>query len=418
MASRTSSVIIALFCLALASRPFADTADSSATQGASSTAEQVFGELLKGVGAVLNEKLQDEFDRWLGNYEGKIEQVRFLEQTPDSITLEVSYRGIKRTDGVTIRGEVLRGGLPLPGFTSTLGQVQGKEGIARLTIDWQSEAFLGWEESATPTSERSDQLRLFLVREDRPDRPFGELIYDFPKSWGESSPMEGGEEGEAVELAEDEGSNEESASSGNTDTQPPFTAGQILVPVGGMQSVQGVKRSPRVPEGIVAMERYDFYDNAGKAEWRSNYGKLPFPGRPNDSHGFARLLPQARITDRGLGAGKVLESHPAWRHDGWIEGRYPMMLLADKPLVFRATASLLKGARHSNGALFKVYLKEKNYRIRRIYAAHVRRNDTRAINIDLSRWRNKRVQIILRVEADGNSAQDWAVWVSPRIEPQ
>jgi hypothetical protein len=38
------------------------------------------------------------------------------------------------------------------------------------------------------------------------------------------------------------------------------------------------------------------------------------------------------------------------------------------------------------------------------------------VNIDLSAWSGKVVQIILRVDAGAHSRQDYAVWVKPRLD--
>ncbi len=391
-------------------------ADSAAS---GSQGNAFFNNLLNTVGQVLNEKLKDEFDRWLGKYEGKIEQVRLLEQTPDSIVLEVTYSGIKQQDGVSAKGEVLRGGMVLPGFTSTLGQVQGRQGIARLTIS--REASSGWDTSA-PSTETSDQIRLYLVRNDYPDRHFGELIYDFPKTWGEDAYGVDAEadNGEAVELGEDSGNQAGSAPV----YKPIIKPGVILVPVnrpkqntpaptgkiegGTLHTVPGKVLS-------IPIDHYDFYTNAHQATWRSSRGVLHFPGSNNDPKGFAMQLSSGKISSRGVAAANLLETHPAWSSNGWIEGRYPAMTL--KPGVhFYSTAALLTGANGSNGVIFKLYVKQNSTgKITRVYSRHVHYSDIIDIDVNLSSWANKNISLILRVEAAGNSARDWAVWVAPHL---
>ena len=394
------------------------TGSSTGSQGSS-----FFNELLNNVGEVLNEKLKDEFDKWLGKYDGKIKEVRLLEQTPDSVVLEVTYSGIKQQDGVSAKGEVLRGGMVLSGFTSTLGQVQGKEGIARLTIT--REAASGWDTSA-PATETSDQLRLYLVRSDYPDRHFGELVYDFPKTWGEDAyGIEAGvDEGEAIELGEGE-----SAQEGGQ--QPPVVMpgvikpGAILVPVNKGQGGSGTPGVHGSNTGIQKIKpaiklappvsHYDFYQNASKAKWRSSRGALSFPGKTDDSRGFVIAVPRGKVGQRGTAAIKILETHPAWSDNGWIEGRYPALTPASK-VHFLSNAGFLQGANASNGAIFKVYVHSfKDNKTMRVYQRHVSPRRLAPIDIDLSRWAGQRIEIILRVEAGGNSAQDWAVWIAPRL---
>ncbi len=398
-------------------------ADNSGNGGSAANTQgnTFFNNLLNTVGAVLNEKLQDEFDRWLGKYEGKIEQVRLIEQTPDSIVLEVTYRGIKQQDGVSARGEVLRGGMVLPGFSSTLGQVQGKSGIARLTIT--RTAGSGWDASA-PATETSDQIRLYLVRSDYPDRHFGELVYDFPKTWGEDAygVEAGSENGEAIELGDDTGQENQPA----TTITPVIRPGTILLPSTvkpaqtgntGSQAPVSVQQ-PKIPANTVVSQvtSYDLFQNASKARWRSSRSTLTYPGNPNDSRGFARGIARGRVTNRGMTALNILETHPAWSDNGWIEGRYPALLLGPR-VHFLATASFLQGATGSNGAIFKVYVYSPNdNKMRRVFARRVNPSDTRHIDVDLSRWAGKSVELILRVDAGGNSARDWAVWIKPRLE--
>ena len=381
-----------------------------------------FNQLLNNVGQVLNQTLQEEFDRWLGKYKGKIEQVRLIEQTPDSVVLEVTYSGIKQQDGVSAKGEVLRGGLVLPGFTSTLGQVQGKEGIARLTISRNADS--GWDTSS-PATETSDQIRLFLVRSDYPDRHFGELVYDFPKTWGEDAygVEAGAEDGEAIELGEDAGQEAQ---------QPPvikpgiIKPGTILVPVG--KTPAGTNNSnarintdikpalPVMQVAAVPTTHYDFYQNASKASWRSSRGTLTFPGKNNDPRGFVTGIAQGRVTPRGLAANNILETHPAWSDNGWIEGRYPA-LIPKSGVHFLSTVGFLKGANGSNGAIFKVYVHSlKDDKITRVYAKHVSPSALIPVDVDLSRWAGKSIELILRVDAAGNSDRDWAVWVAPRLD--
>ena len=385
--------------------------------------------LFDTVGKAVNEKLQEEFDRWLGTYKGRIEQVRLLEQTPDSIMLEVSYRGIKRQDGVSIKGEVLRGGLLLPDFSSTIAAVQGRDGIARLTISRASDESSWSTGGGQATSETSDQIRLSLVREDHPDHPFGQLVYDFPKQWGETSVNE--EEGEAIELGgEQEGGQGSAPGSGQWSTLPgKIPAGTILTPVdlSTAKTIKGTTKPgvqlARLPAQVTGS--YDLSSHAGEAAWRSNAGDLHFPGRSGDRQGYALVRARTRIgnsTDpasrHGTAVEQVLVMHPALasrQHDGWIEGRFgPLVLKMDNPH-FLTTIGFLNGAWQSNGARFRIYVQTDDNKRTLLYDRRLPRNQVVPVDVLLSRWKGKPVQLILHVSALGDSTQDYAAWVKPRI---
>lgn len=419
-----TAIITLFFIIMLSMNSWAQTGTENSTgSAAGSQGSSFFNQLLNNVGQVLNETLKDEFDKWLGKYDGKIKEVRLIDQTPDSVVLEVTYSGIKQQDGVSAKGEVLRGGIVLPGFTSTLGQVQGKEGIARLTIT--RDASNGWDTSS-PSTETSDQLRLYLVRSDYPDRHFGELVYDFPKTWGEDAYGVEGEadNGEAIEL----GGEEEAGQQG--EQQPPrvipgiIKPGTILVPVNKGQSggntVQGSNQNTRIvnPAIIKVMpkiSRYDFYKNAHSARWRSSRGVLSFPGKNNDSRGFVIAIPRGKVSRQGIVAINILETHPAWSDNGWIEGRYPAFTLEPR-VHFLSNVGFLQGANGSNGVIFKVYIHSlKDNNMRRVYARRVSPQRLVPVDIDLSPWAGRNIEIILRVDAAGNSGRDWAVWIAPRL---
>ncbi len=173
-----------------------------------------------------------------------------------------------------------------------------------------------------------------------------------------------------------------------------------------------IAAKPLTPLGV---RSYDFYNKAGAAVWFSGAGKLPFPGKHNDRRGSARLISRGTLhPDRK--AISILETHPQWTANGWIEGRYPVIVL-DKGLRFKAVGGFLKGAAASRGVMFKVILRETE---RRNEVVVVKRKvlpgqTVRLESPDLTSWAGKKVQFVLRVEAGSSSAQDWAVWVKPRL---
>jgi hypothetical protein len=284
----------------------------------------------------------------------------------------------------------------------------------------------GWGTVETETE--SDQIQLFLVRETHPDRRFGHITYDLPKVWTESDEPDEppSDTEEAIELAEDETlESTEGTSPGplvGAAQKPYVTPGTVLAP--SQKSVTLATKTAPVSTQTVhatkaiaapAVQSYDFYSAANHAVWFSGAGKLPCPGKSNDRRGFVRLIERGTLhPDRN--AINLLETHPQWTANGWIEGRYPALVL-DKGVRFRAVGGFLKGAAASKGVTFKVILKETERRneVVLVHKKVLPGQRIRLRSVDLTPWSGKKVQFVLRVEAGPGSAQDWAVWVKPRL---
>ncbi|MFP3869532.1 MAG: hypothetical protein ACLFVT_01450 [Syntrophobacteria bacterium] len=391
------------------------------------------GGFLEGVmevlGGAAKESLQETIDEFIGNYKGKLGEVELIERRGNSVVLEVTYDKVKRSDGVYVQGEVLRRGAPIEGFTNTLTPVSGRRGRVRLTIsrppadDWE----------VAPAEIESDQIELFLVREDRPDRHFGNIAYNLPKVWTASDeleerpPLAGEEEGielaedqtleqeEGVDLAEDQALEREEGESSEAATvarKPPYISpGTVLQPAKKLDSTT-TKTAHLAASAPGIVSSYDFYEKAESATWRSRAGALPFPGENNDRRGFVRRINRGRINPDNA-AVNLLQTHPEWKQGGWIAGMYPATVLGEN-LRFRAVAGFLKGSRSPDGVTFMVQVYE-NGRYHRILRHKV--SPARYVNLegDLSAWAGKEVRLILRVDAGNSSAQDWAVWVKPRL---
>ncbi len=410
--------------------------------------EQTGGEenkgFLKGIldvlGGAAKDSLQEGIDEWAGNYKGRIGEVRLMERRGNLIVLEVRYEKVKRSDGVYVRGDVLKWGAKLEGFSNTLTPISGKRGRVRLTIGRIQGEDTGWGTVAQDVV--SDQIRLVLVRESHPERPFGELIYDLAKTWTQSDeadlPPEQGEETAGIELAEGEtaAGDETTATGGGqgTGAEPgPFVIPGTIMrpsrtpvvtrPAGAPAATTAPAQTGQRPEvrtqgrrTIAAVspgvKSYSFFENASTAEWRSASGRLPFPGLANDKRGFARVLQNGTLSPNTR-AVSLLQTHPQWKNRGWIEGRFPAMTLG-AGVRFKAICGFLKGAKQTDGATFKVYVKDGK-RYKQAAYAKVTAGRYKTLEADLSRWVGRRVQIILRVMAGSTSTQDWAVWVKPRL---
>jgi|GEM_PF-2046372 len=158
----------------------------------------------------------------------------------------------------------------------------------------------------------------------------------------------------------------------------------------------------------------DLISMARQAKWLNDRGTpLPFPGKPNDSRGFALLL-RAQLED-GQSYTDVLQTHPRWAAQGTIEGRFQLTIPENSSL--EAVVGFLQGASGSDGVTFEVLWKEGNQEV--LLAQAAKRMDGRLtpLNANLANYGGHPGTIILRVKAGASSGQDWAVWKSIRIVP-
>jgi hypothetical protein len=81
---------------------------------------------------------------------------------------------------------------------------------------------------------------------------------------------------------------------------------------------------------------------------------------------------------------------------------------------FKTVVGFLQGAGASDGATFTVQVYE-NGRYQRVFRRTFRPDRYVNVDVDLSRWAGKKINLILRVDSGATSTQDWAVWVKPRL---
>ncbi len=139
---------------------------------------------------------------------------------------------------------------------------------------------------------------------------------------------------------------------------------------------------------------------------------LKFPGTSADKQGFVLTLEKGVICPNN-NAINLLETHPEWVNGGYIEGRYPLMILGSN-FKFRATGAMLKGANGSDGVTMSVNVIYNN-KTHNVISKKIDCKAYTKMEADLSEWADKEIQIVLFVSAGATSTQDWAVWVNPVI---
>jgi hypothetical protein len=162
----------------------------------------------------------------------------------------------------------------------------------------------------------------------------------------------------------------------------------------------------------------DLHTRAPEANWVSTAATLSFGGPETDSRGFAMYRNNQRLED-GSAPAKVLEMQPHQVTDGQIAGTYPAYTVVSGER-FRAKIGFLApgdGPCGSGNVKFQLNYKEPGSIDAKPLGEWADTCDgtLKDVDVDLTSLAGKTVQFVLGVLANGSPAQDWAVWVSPRV---
>ena len=170
----------------------------------------------------------------------------------------------------------------------------------------------------------------------------------------------------------------------------------------------------------------DFIALADEAEWGSGVTPIKFdgPGHVNltygdtsqDSEGFARPVANP-VLESGGPSGVVLETHPKWQVDGYIIGRYPLYTVGAGDVLKGRVGFLAfnDGTCGVGDVVFQVLYTEGDdlTTLTKLGEWHETCDGSMTkINVSLNSIKGKAVHFYLVVLANGDSAQDWAIWSS------
>lgn len=428
--------------------------------------ESIFNKFVEAAGEALGDKVEDELDKLSGNYEGKITDIVLIERRGNKLVIDARFEGIKRNDGVSIVKEVMYQGEVLSSFVSTPSPVNSRDGKLRLSIKFNSEGESdGWgiEEDSGDES-YSDQIRLSLVRDSKPEKSFGALAFDIDKIWTDSDEEDVPfEEDEEISLADEDDSAQARPKPGvfpkpglfiapgavmkpaplkviplktapakvhpsqsaaqQTTAQGQQTASKPNSQISSTQSnsTNSGVRTQRLPAKVQPMPitvngSYDIYANAGKAKWATREGKVANVAVGARSRGAVKQIDKGKLST-GNSASKMIYTHPAPNKDGYIMGVLPQIKLG-KSIHFKSAIGFVGNASKSDGVLFSVYMVDpvSKKRIGRKTRKRVSPKKYEYIDLDLSRYAGKTVSLVMRVDAGATATQDNAVWIAPRFE--
>lgn len=159
---------------------------------------------------------------------------------------------------------------------------------------------------------------------------------------------------------------------------------------------------------------FDFGARFCEAEWRSDAGRLPCPGEPDNQGGFVILVDNPVIEIERIENEAALWMHPAMEVNGFISGNYPdfevppdarfrtvVGCMSDSPrcdVIFQLNYQIGDGDERTLWELSEVY-------------DDVFTN----VAVNLSPLAGQKVHFILTVLADGSPNDDNAFWLVPRI---
>jgi len=175
--------------------------------------------------------------------------------------------------------------------------------------------------------------------------------------------------------------------------------------------------------GLAIAIIYDFVTRASNPEpnvrWSSGAGTLTFGGGIDDPKGFACYRTNINLEDNHNYA-KVLETHPQWVDNGYIQGSYKELYntlgYTVKPGEhFYAEVGFVKNA--VNGKVrYKVMIRPEGGANTWIIDTVKSYDGTiKVLDANLTPFAGKKADFILDIETEGSSQQDWAVWSEAQI---
>jgi len=169
----------------------------------------------------------------------------------------------------------------------------------------------------------------------------------------------------------------------------------------------------------VSSSGYDLHTRAIDASWVGSAAGVvtTFGGPDTDTNGFAMYRNNQKLED-GTSPAKILEIHPQLVNNGVMTGLYPAYTVVAGEH-FKARIGFLAKADGTCGvgnAKFQFNYKESGVLKPLGEWSETCDGAMKDVDVDLSSIAGKNVQFALAVLANGPADQDWAVWVSPRVE--
>lgn len=159
---------------------------------------------------------------------------------------------------------------------------------------------------------------------------------------------------------------------------------------------------------------YDFVSNAGRAQWRSGAGIIPFPGTSGDSRGFSFQVDNPHLEDDSLDAAPGLLVVPQNKFNGYIQATYPEFQV-QKGDRLQTLVNCEFGAK-SCYVTFRIDYLLPNGAQRTLWSwKEAYDNRFYRADLDLSVLAGQRVRFVFMLLSTGLASGDRAIWGAPRI---
>ena len=150
-----------------------------------------------------------------------------------------------------------------------------------------------------------------------------------------------------------------------------------------------------------------------RTRWTDGHVDLPFPGEEDDLQGFACFRYDAELENDQVSPEVLLTRPQSMQAEGTIVGIFKIENLPRKA-TFRTKIGFLKEEDHTDGAEFKVFVSGDPSFFAAKRCVYDGRMDE--LVLDLGRFSEQDVEIILQVRALEPLTRHLAVWVDPRVE--
>jgi hypothetical protein len=160
-----------------------------------------------------------------------------------------------------------------------------------------------------------------------------------------------------------------------------------------------------------------FTDDFCGAQWRTDFtNNLACPAsRPNFETGFVLLDPEPKLENGQTDNEPALVTHPDSGNGGFIAGQYPAIKILSGDH-FKTVIGCMYGAFNCN-ITFQLNYVIGSGPVRNLGVWHeIYDEQYQKIDVDLSSLAGNDVEFILTVLNNGDSEEDWAFWLLPRIE--
>ena len=359
---------------------------------------------------------------------GYIEDVSIESETTRTVYLRVTYSGVENSSDVVLTAQVLGVSLrALDGCHADSVSLSGPSGSASVPIEYTgtSEAFSMFLRVVLFDRGNGtivDTRRIRFSRRWESGGGSGESEADTGQPAAEESSAPPPEEREPIVIEPRRVGNtpeiREEAEEPEEETQPQEQPEESrpTETVAEMRPAETTLSNVQLATAAHISIVPNFFALAPKAKWANDKMALEFGGKPADKRGFATNHNTATLSDNRTHR-FVLQTHPRWFKNGQIIGRYEKVSIPKDAKFFETGLAFIRGGKAGDVTFYVTFRANEGGRTYSLLRQRLRYADgvvSKRMPIP-PQIRGKVGTVTMMVHAGATSAQDWAVWVNPRI---